>query len=79
MLLLSSVSLLSVGFFDGSEVPVEPIVLWQEVGARGVRGVDQGVIHVLVVLADPVPQPCLLDVFPVSHLVLNSKNQKVIH
>ena len=54
----------------GGEVAVESVVVGQEVRGRGVRVVQQGIVHVFVVGADPLAQSHLLD--PLSVLLPSS-------
>ena len=69
--MLESSSLGPILLFDGSKVSVEPVVLWQKVTAHGVWCIDQGVVNILMVLTNPVTKASMLDVFSVSHHILN--------
>jgi hypothetical protein len=60
----------SIFFFNCCEISVESVVLGQEVTALWVRRVDQGVVHILVVLANPVTESGLLDLVSVADHIL---------
>ena len=59
--------LLSDLFIIRSEVTVESVIIREEVRGCGVRVIQQSIVHVFVVRADPLPQPHLLD--PLSVLL----------
>jgi hypothetical protein len=59
--------LLSDLFIISSEVTVESVIIREEMRGCGVWVIQQSIVHVFVVRADPLPQPHLLD--PLSVLL----------
>jgi hypothetical protein len=59
--------LLSDLFIICSEVTVESVIIREEVRGCGVWVIQQSIVHVFMVRADPLPQPHLLD--PLSVLL----------
>jgi hypothetical protein len=59
--------LLSDLFIIRSKVSVEPVIIRKEVRGCGVWIIQQSIVHVFVVRADPLPQPHLFD--PLSVLL----------
>ena len=59
--------LLSDLFIIRSEVTVESVIIREEVRGCGVWVIQQSIVHVFMVRADPLPQPHLLD--PLSVLL----------
>jgi hypothetical protein len=59
--------LLSDLFIIRSEVTVESVIIREEMRGCGVWVIQQSIVHVFVVRADPLPQPHLLD--PLSVLL----------
>ena len=53
--------LLSDLFIICSEVTVESVIIREEVRGCGVWVIQQSIVHVFMVRADPLPQPHLLD------------------
>lgn len=58
--------LLAHGLIMRSEVPVPPVLLWQEMTTLWIRVIHEGIIHVLVVGPNALLEAHLLD--PVSIL-----------
>jgi hypothetical protein len=59
--------LLSDLFIIRSEVTVKSVIIREEMRGCGVRVIQQSIVHVFVVRADPLPQPHLFD--PLSVLL----------